>query len=180
MDSTMSEHGTLKRWDVAAMFGIALAKTSPGVELHSYSSGRSASGGWGGAYGLNTMHFIPAKGADTLSQLVRWVKEGYNIGGGTPTMEAMSKLFNGHDRVILLTDEGHDYSSVGMVGDAIPADVPLYTFNLAGYKAAGTKSTVNRHTFGGLNDQAFKLVNLIEDGTAGNWPWIQSKGDAHV
>lgn len=171
MDATMSEHGTLKRWDVAAMFGIALAKTSPGAELHSYSSA-----GW---TDVKTMAFIPAKGADTLSQLVRWATDGYNIGGGTPTAAAMRKLFNGHDRVMLLTDEGHD-GGMYDVTKSIPADVPLYTFNLAGYKAAGTPTNANRHTFGGLNDQAFKLVNLIEDGTAGNWPWVSTKENVNV
>lgn len=166
MDSVMSEHGTLKRWDVAAMFGVALGKTSPGAEVHSYSSTGFSS--------LLTKQFIPAKGADTLSQLVRWVNEGYNIGGGTPTAQAMAKLFNGQDRVILLTDEGHDYGQLS-VTKAVPADVPVYTFNLAGYKAAGMASTPNRYTFGGLNDQAFKLVKLIEDGTSGNWPWVSTK-----
>lgn len=162
MDAPLSKESTLKRWDVAAMFGIAWACTSPGVEVHSYSSDYN---------GPITKQFIPAKGADTASQLIRWVNENYNIDGGTPTAAAMSKLFNGHDRVILLTDEGHDWSSRG-VTNAIPADVPLFTFNLAGYRAAGTPSAANRHTFGGLNDQAFKLVKLTEDGVAGNWPWI--------
>jgi hypothetical protein len=169
MDAVMSEHGTLKRWDVAAMFGVALTKTSPGVELHSYSAVRTY---------CDTKPFIPARGADTLSQLVRWVNEGYNFGGGTPTALAMSKLFNGHDRVILLTDEGHDRGQ--SVTDAIPADVPLYTFNLAGYKAAGTQSIANRHTFGGLNDQAFKLVQWTQDGVTGNWPWITPEEGKHV
>lgn len=165
MDTTMSEHGTLKRWDVASMFGIALAMNSPGAELHSYSSQ-----GWAT---VETRHFVAAKGADVLSQLMMWAKS-YNIGGGTPTAAAMRKLYNGHDRVMLLTDEGHDYSHQS-VTDAIPADVPLYTFNLAGYKPAGTPSTVNRHTFGGLNDSAFKMVPLIESAVSGVWPWVGGK-----
>lgn len=165
MNAEMSEHGTLKRWDVASMFGIALATTSPGVELHSYSSE-----GWAN---VATKEFTVAKGADTLSQLVRWAKD-YNIGGGTPTAEALRKLYRGHDRVILLTDEGHDYGQLA-VTDAIPADKHLFTFNLAGYKPAGTPNSGFRHTFGGLNDQAFKLVKLTEEGSAGRWPWISSK-----
>lgn len=175
MEANMSEHGTLARWDVAAMFGIALATTSPGVELHSYSSVLDQ--GWARGYRLETKQFIPARGADTASQLMRWANDGYNICGGTPSAKALAKLFNGHDRVILITDEAPDAGED--VTGAIPADVHLFTFNVAGYKAAGTPTTRFRHTFGGLNDQAFKLVKLTEDCVAGQWPWMDAE-EVHV
>lgn len=152
-----------KRWDAAALFGIVLAIRSPGVELYSYASGR-----WSGFM----KRFPIMKGAEALKELQRWQAEGFNGGGGTPTMQALQRTFNGQDRVIIITDEQHDYTPYrGGVGDAIPASVPLFTFNIAGYAAGQTQSKENRYTFGGLNDQAFEMISWVADAAAQTWPW---------
>jgi len=55
---------------------------------------------------------------------------------------------------------------------AVPANVPVYTWNLAGYKHAhGPSGQGNRHTFGGLTDTAFRMVSLLEAGRDTAWPW---------
>jgi hypothetical protein len=79
----------------------------------------------------------------------------------------VKKHFARHDRVVILTDEQASYGDVGQV---LPAHVPLYTWNLAGYRLGHAPSgTAHRHTFGGLTDQAFRMIPLLEGG--GDWPF---------
>jgi hypothetical protein len=69
---------------------------------------------------------------------------------------------DGHDRVVILTDE---QAAEGDVGHAVPASTPLYTWNLARYRHGHAPSGGrNRHTFGGLTDQAFQMIPLLEVG----------------
>lgn len=154
-----------KLWDAAALFGIALAIRSPGVELFSYSG--SYRGGWSNY----TRRFPVRKGAEALKELQRWGAEGFNGGGGTPTVEALQHTFNGQDRAILITDEQPNHTWGGGVDTAIPATTPLFTFNIAGYAAGQTESKENRYTFGGLNDQAFEMISWVSDAAASTWPW---------
>ena len=50
--------------------------------------------------------------------------------------------------------------------------VPVYTFNLAGYRYGhGPSGVGNRHTFGGLTDQAFAAIPLLESGRDSTWPF---------
>ena len=52
--------------------------------------------------------------------------------------------------------------------------MPAYFFNLAGYKAAAiTTTTPGVYELGGLGDQTFKLIPMLEAGLSGNWPWVQ-------
>jgi hypothetical protein len=110
--------------------------------------------------------------------------------GGTCTYDAIKRHYvpGKHTRVVLITDEqangqyhrltGSDprmwssYTTVrGDVLDALPATVPTYTWNLAGYAAGHGASKANRTYFGGLSDQAFKLIPLLERGHDAGWPW---------
>lgn len=170
MDVPFSKDGKVKRWDAAALFGIALAHRSAGVDLWSYSGG----GAWSTQDRLQLKKFDVTKGSEILAECGRWISGGYNFGGGTPTAAALRKLYDRHDRVIVLTDEQADQDMHGTVDQAILAEVPMYTFNLAGYKMHATPGTRTRHHFGGLTDQAFTLIPMIEAGIEGGWPWEQS------
>jgi len=56
----------------------------------------------------------------------------------------------------------------------VPSHVPVYTWNLAGYRMGhGPSGTGQRHTFGGLSDAAFQLIPLLEAGRSADWPWLQ-------
>lgn len=92
--------------------------------------------------------------------------------GGTSTAAAVKRHFNGHDRVIIVTDE--QYSGVDPSG-VVPKNVPLYTWNLNGYKVGGFSGESKRHTFGGLTDKAFQQIPLIEAGQNAQWPWELDK-----
>jgi hypothetical protein len=49
--------------------------------------------------------------------------------------------------------------------------VPVYTWNLAGYRLGHTAAGANRHSFGGLTDAGFRMIPLLESGAQGTWPW---------
>ncbi len=54
----------------------------------------------------------------------------------------------------------------------MPAAVPVYSWNLAGYRFGhGPSGVGNRHTFGGLTDAGFGMIPLLEAGRAGAWPF---------
>jgi hypothetical protein len=165
MDSRFSKDGTLMRWDAAALFGIALASRCENADVVSFSSSY---------YGADraTKVFPTKDGESVLKSLDRWMNEGYFLNGGTDTEGAVRKhlRINYHDRLVILTDEQASY---GDVGSAIPAKTPSYTWNLAGYQYGHAPSGgENRHTFGGLTDKGFGMINLLESGRNGNWPWL--------
>jgi len=53
----------------------------------------------------------------------------------------------------------------------VPVTVPVYTWNLAGYRYGhGPSGVGHRHTFGGLTDAGFAVIALLESGRTGSWP----------
>ncbi|MFG1805067.1 TROVE domain-containing protein [Streptomyces sp. NPDC049040] len=110
--------------------------------------------------------------------------EAFGRHDGTDIPSAVKAHFDGHDRVVVVTDEqtraGWLPSNAGSYGgmppteiDAlVPADVPVYMWNMAGYVAGATPSGGGRrHTFGGLTDHAFRMIPLLESGRSADWPW---------
>jgi hypothetical protein len=161
MNDRFSRDGSLMRWDAAAVFGLALGRRCAKADVVSFS------GGYGG--GRATKAFKLRPGGSLLSDVERWKSGGFFLGGGTNTAGAVRKHFAKHDRVVILTDEQAGY---GDVGHALPAHVPLYTWNLAGYQAGHAPSGLpHRHTFGGLSDQAFRMIPLLERGRNADWPF---------
>ncbi|MFI6447381.1 TROVE domain-containing protein [Kitasatospora sp. NPDC050543] len=107
---------------------------------------------------------------------------------GTDIPSAVKQHYAGHDRVVVVTDEQtrpgwlpsncHGYYG-GMpethIDELIPRDVPVYMWNMAGYRAGAMPSgTGNRHALGGLSDAAFRLIPLLEAGRDAGWPWERS------
>lgn len=143
--------------DSAAIFGAALAIRAEDATLVQYG---------------DTSEVINFKKNTSVLSLVNQFK-GL---GGTRTVEALNKHFDSsYTRVVLITDEQNSsyrsyYGSGVTPSDAVPANVPLYTFNLVGY-AAGSEEKANRVTLGGLTDQSFKLIPLLEAGYSAGWPW---------
>ncbi|WP_121160704.1 hypothetical protein [Micromonospora pisi] len=163
-----SKDGTLMRWDAAVIFGVALAQRAQNAEVVSFSSTARY---WGDVAGAHTKVFPLTGGESLLRSIDRWKSGGWFLGGGTATAAAVRKHFAGHDRVVILTDEqaGQDLSEVDR---AVPESVPMYTWNLAGYQHGHASSGVaNRHTFGGLTDQGFGMIPLLEARRNGTWPF---------
>lgn len=157
-----SRDGTLMRWDAAAVFGLALGRRCADADVVSFSDGFL----FGGPH---TKVFKLRPGGSLLSDVERWKSRGYFLGGGTNTAGALKRHFAHHDRVVILTDE---QAGPGDVGRSLPAHVPLYTWNLAGYRFGHAPSgSAHRHTFGGLTDQAFRMIPLLEAGKNADWPF---------
>jgi hypothetical protein len=170
MDEVFSKDGTVKRWDAAVLFGLALASRCESAEVVSFSSAQMY---YHDPKGPKTKVFPQAKGEALLKGISRWNSQGFFLGGGTETAGALRLHFDGHDRVVILTDEqtGVDLQAVS---DAVPNSVPMHTFNLAGYAVGHGRSGVrNRYTTGGLTDRAFLQIARIESGMSDVWPWEQ-------
>ncbi|WP_308285878.1 TROVE domain-containing protein [Actinoplanes hulinensis] len=152
MFGQMSARSRLTSADAAAVFGAAVAMRNPGrVDLVEFGS--------------DSKPVTVRKG----ESLLRVVDRFHNL-GGTNTLDAVRRWYSGHDRVLIVTDEqAHPYQTDP--GSAVPHDVPLYTWNLVGYRAGHGKTGPNRHVFGGLTDAAFRMVPLVEAGVRGGWPW---------
>ncbi|MGA4842721.1 TROVE domain-containing protein [Streptomyces sp. G45] len=153
MWSPLSERSQLNRADAAAVFGAALALRAADADLVQF--------------GTTSAEVRYARGESVLKVLDR-----FGDLGGTHTTEAVRRHYRGHDRVLIVTDEQTAHSRHGGPTDQIPAHIPVYTWNLAGYRTGhGPSGTGNRHVFGGLSDAAFRMVPLLEAGRAADWPW---------
>jgi len=66
-----------------------------------------------------------------------------------------------------------DAGQVGDVSATVPARIPVYGFNLVGYRHAAMPAGLgNRLELGGLTDATFSLIPNIEAGLAASWPWV--------
>ncbi|HWH27937.1 MAG TPA: TROVE domain-containing protein [Mycobacteriales bacterium] len=154
MFGPLSARSKVTRADAAALFGAAVAARARSADLVEF--------------GTSSREIRPRQ-AESLLRTV----ERFGHLGGTNTAEAVRRHYRGHDRVLIVTDEqawagwhGQDPTA------AVPAGVPVYTWNVAGYRYGhGPSGTGNRHTFGGLSDGAFVAVPLLERGRDAGWPF---------
>lgn len=156
MSDRMSDRSELNRADAAGVFaaGLALRAESPTLVWFNNSSGRVE---------------VPRGGS-----LLKLVEAIPRPGGGTYTAAAAQRWYAGHDRVVIVTDEQASLAYGGDPSEQVPAHVPLYTWNLAGYQHGHARSGAhNRHTFGGLTDAAFRTIPLLEAGYSVSWPWSE-------
>ncbi|MGW4322890.1 TROVE domain-containing protein [Streptomyces sp. NPDC004684] len=152
--SRVSERSQLTRADAAAVFGTALALRAADADLVQFGSTSAA------------VEF--RRGESVLKVLER-----FGDLGGTDTTEAVRRHYRGHDRVLIVTDEQYSAHRHGDPTAQIPDRVPVYTWNLEGYRAGhGPSGAGNRHTFGGLSDSAFRMVSLLESARDADWPWL--------
>jgi hypothetical protein len=157
-NATLSAKSKMSPFKAAAVFGVALAARGEQVDLHGFASGVFR-------------HDVP-KGASVIREIDRFAKRIGEVGHGTEIAGSLRATYRGQDRVFIISDmQTVDSGTSG----AIPANVPLYGFNLGGYKhgtyAAGG---ANRHEFGGLTDVTFRMVPLLEARRDGTWPWMAS------
>jgi hypothetical protein len=157
MNSAFSKDGTLRCWDAATVFGLALAARAQDATVVSFSDA--------------TRVFPRVDGESVLAAVRRFRDGGYFHGGGTETEQAVRQHYDRHDRVVILTDEQAHWHGRADVTTAVPAQVPVYTWNLAGYRIGHAAPAGNRATFGGLSDAAFAMIPLLEAGSRDQWPF---------
>ena len=154
MFGPLSARSTVTRADAAALFGAAVAARAVHADLVEFGT---------------SSRVVQPRPAESLLRVV----ERFGDLGGTNTAAAVRRHYRGHDRVLVVTDE---QAWAGWHGEdptaAVPAHVPVYTWNVAGYRYGhGPSGTGNRHTFGGLSDGAFAAVPLLERGRDAGWPF---------
>lgn len=149
-DTVFGRRSTLSRCEAAGVFGSALALRAEKPYLVAYDTSNK-----------------PVRVA-TGGSVLR-LAEQFKPGGSTDTWGCTLRAYSGQDRIIILTDEQANWSRAS---DASFGDVPIYTFNLAGYKAAHAPSgSAGRYSFGGLSDAAFTLLPILESRRNGDWPF---------
>lgn len=154
-------HGTdrsgVAPWQTAAIFGAALARQAEKAELHAYSNGPSL--------------IDVGRGDSSILRVLDRVRTCPTFGGGTQTIQTVAALYQGHDRVVVLTDEQAFDAARGQHAavDAIPL---IYTFNLVGYRQGHQPSGRDgRYSFGGLTDVGFRMMDLLEGRRSAGWPF---------
>ncbi|MER5867465.1 TROVE domain-containing protein [Kitasatospora sp. NPDC002040] len=152
MFDRQSAQSQLNRADAAAIFGTALKVRAAEADLVEFGTGSRV---------------VPVGRAESVLKVL----DRFGALGGTDTEDAVRTHYRGHDRVVIVTDEQAGWAPVADPLTSVPADVPVYTWNLAGYAAGHSPSGPHRHTFGGLTDAAFRLIPLLERGRGAGWPW---------
>lgn len=178
MQSGISDKSKLMRWQAAGLFGAALKMRNPGSHLYTFSVGL-----------VDEVVIQPHGSALRAVEAI-----GSKLGGGTDINLAISQAYAKHPdakRIIVLSDEqtggsGFMRSKIGSlfgIASMGPQDpeapkrvadikVPIYTFNLAGYKTGFIPSGEDkRYTFGGLSDAAFSMLPQLEIGKDAGWPF---------
>jgi len=157
MDYPMSDKSDVKRIAPASIFAAALAIRAEHPTLVGFSEATSE-------IKVNKTNSVLLLTKDIVTAVPHM---------GTQTWQAVQKHFAGHDRVIILTDEQADsYYGASDPAKVVPGTTPLYTFNVAGYRAGHAPSgKKNRYTFGGLSDAAFTAIELLEKGQDEAWPF---------
>lgn len=139
--------------DAAALFGYALALRNAGrVDVVMFADSSVA---------------LPVnKGASLLRSVQAFRKQIGRVGYSTRTWEAIKKNFNGHDRIIVLTDEqSHDRGK--------NPGCFMHFVNLAGYAPSTAPKDSKTFAYGGFTDAMFSTMPLLERGVAQRWPWEQ-------
>lgn len=164
MTTPMSQKSTISCLEAAALFGAALATKNAGrVDLHQYADFPAE---------------IPVpKGGSILRLVDAVVKQANSCGYGTNIAGSVQTTYKNHDRVIILSDgQGTSGKGSGGVGASVPANVPVYLFNIEGYSASPMPTgSAARFDLGGLSDQSFKIIPMLEAGN-GAWPWEVDNG----
>jgi hypothetical protein len=150
-----SARSTMTPAKAAAVFGVALAART-GADVHGFAD--------------RVFHHKVRRGASVIREVERFVARTGEVGYGTQIARAVRATYRGHDRVFIISDmQTMDRDT----SKAAPASVPIYGFNLGGYRAAAIATgRGNRHEFGGLTDATFRMVPLLEAGRSGAWPWL--------
>jgi hypothetical protein len=158
--NTFSSRSKITPVMAGALFGVALATKGEQVDLHGFAN--------------TTFHHPIRKGAGVLRTTEAFTRRIGEVGHGTQTALALKQTWSGHDRVIIVTD-GQTFGTYGNVGDQIPTSVPIYAFNMSGYAPAMMETSKTRHELGGLTDQTFKTIPLVEAGAKASWPWLNTE-----
>lgn len=149
------QHRDIINADLARLFGSAIALRAADANLV--------------GYGGDSREVPFRKGDAVLTVMGRFQQIN-----ATDTFGAIARHYNGHSRVVIVTDEQNQAGRYRSIDEVLPRHVPAYVWNIGGYQVGSTASGPHRHTFGGLTDAAFRMVPLLESGVNERWPWLEN------
>jgi hypothetical protein len=163
-----SRRSTMTPVKAAAVFGVVMAKRGNAVDLYGVADGVFA-------HPMN-------RAASVLAEVDRFVRRVGEVGHGTRIAEALRATYRRHDRVVIVSDmqtfpdsrtlQAHGPRYTGVATGGLPRSVPVYGFNLGGYRSTVLDAGIgNRHEFGGLNDATFTMLSLLEARASAGWPF---------
>ena len=181
-EAKMSAHSEIVWADAAAIFGAAVALRAERADLVEFAS-RPAPVKFGASESLLKI----------IERFHRGNDQNGPVGTGTDIPRAVrDSLRPDCVRVVIVTDEqsepgmlpsniyGHfafaDAMPPTRIDDLIPQSVPVYVWNIGGYKHGVLPSGHgNRHLFGGLTDSAFRMMSVLEMGNGNaRYPWEEA------
>lgn len=143
----------LKRWEVAGVFGCALAARGDADIVLFDGAPRAV---------------VKMGPHDSILRTVS-AMESHVVGGWTRTLESLAATYNGHDRVLIIGDEQTAGTAWNLVEHI---KCPVLTWNLGGFATGHTPSHFgNWQTYGGLTDAAFNMLRIMDQRRNGGWPW---------
>ncbi|WP_328459886.1 TROVE domain-containing protein [Streptomyces sp. NBC_00448] len=163
MRQPVTERSLVRHVDVGALFAVALAARGCEVDLAGFATG---------VFGHRLR-----RGGSVLRQADEFCARVGEVGHGTETVTALKTAYRRHDRVVLFSDmQAFAHPGTGACGvtvsTAVPAAVPVFGVNTAGYApAALDTATPNRYEIGGFSDKLFTMVDLLSRGRDATWPW---------
>jgi hypothetical protein len=158
MQARVSGKSTMTCAQAAALFGVALAARGNKVDLYGFAN--------------DVFRFRAARGSSVLRSVRRFCDRIGTVGHGTEVAASLRATYKGHDRVIVLSDmQTFGNRAAGPVDSAVPARVPMYAFNLVGYRHAAMPTGGTRHELGGMTDRTFQMIPLLERGAGADWPF---------
>lgn len=153
--TSLSKHSTVSPLDSAALFGVTLAARGERVDLAGFADG------------VFTHPVGP--GASVLREVQTFVNRSGEVGHGTDIAGAVRAAYDGQERVVIVSDM---QTCTGHITRPIPSTVPVYGFNLGGYRVGALDAgATNRIEFGGMTDATFRMLPLIEAGRRASWPF---------
>jgi hypothetical protein len=159
MAATVSGNSKVRRDEVGALFGYVLAARTGGrADVVGFASG--------------SFRADMPQGGSVLRAVEAFMRRNGQVGYGTEMVAAVRKHYDGHDRVVILSDMQAFGGYGGSVTDAVPQRVPMFGVNLAGYSPGVLDlSTPNRYEIAGFSDRLFTMIDTISRGKTADWPF---------
>jgi hypothetical protein len=164
MQASVSGKSKVGRYQIGALFGAALARKTNEVTLV--------------GFGTTSQEIPVPRGTSVLklTETVDKIQSAGHLGWGTETFATIRQHYADHKRIVIFTD-GQSFGPGAFGGgsgrDFVDAlKVPIYSFDLAGYKVTPFETGKNkRYEFGGFTDKVFTMMTLLERGGKAGWPF---------
>ncbi len=152
MTSRVSRHSSITHLEIAALFAAAVARQADELDLISFAT--------------YSERIRFAKTQSVLRTVEKVEGRVGRVGHGTNLGRAMSKWYDGHDRVVVFSDM--------QTHDQLPsmAGVSVYVFNTGGYRTTPFRVGGKGHyELGGFTDATFRLMAILDEFQDADWPF---------